>query len=83
MTSWLFPPPLGGIPLRTSELVPEGQVIMGGGAAWFHSRLSARARMRYPHGRRNGRRRWKVRYVRYQPDLDRVMALAAEQDGER
>jgi hypothetical protein len=65
---------LGGIPLRTSPLIPEGTVIRAEGAVWFHSRISARGRMRRKHGRpRNHPRRLKMKYVRYQPDLDRAL----------
>lgn len=72
-----------GVPIYTSPFVPEGKVITMQGATWFHSRMSARAKMRRNHGRpRNAPRRWKVRYVRYQPDLDRVLAVTTNIGGE-
>jgi hypothetical protein len=73
----LEPDPFGGIPIRTSAMVPEDKVLRFDGALWFHSRVSARGRMRRRHGRpRNHPRRLKVCYVRYQPALDRVMEEA-------
>jgi hypothetical protein len=66
--------PLIGTPIRASALVPEDKILQINGELWFHSRLSARGKMRRRHGRpRNHPRRWKVRYVRYQPALDRVL----------
>jgi hypothetical protein len=70
-----------GVPIKTSPLIPEDQIVRIGGEVWFHSRISARGRTRRKHGRpRNAPRRLKVRFVRYQPALDKVLATGGSDD---
>lgn len=63
---------LMGIPMFPSPYVPEDQLIRTSDGIYFHSRISIRAKRRRPHGRTNGPRRWKIKYVRYQPVYDRL-----------
>jgi hypothetical protein len=68
-----------GTPVYTSSLIPEDQIVSLDGALWFHSRISARGRMRRRHGRpRNHPRRLKVKFVRYQPALDRLLEASRD-----
>ena len=63
-----------GTPVYTSPMVPEGQVVRVENAIWFHGRISQRQRVRRKHGRpRNAPRRLKIKYVKYQPELDRAL----------
>lgn len=63
-----------GIPIHGSPFVPEDQMLVAAGHVYFHQRESIRARKRYPHGRSNGPRRWKVKVVTYRPAIDKILA---------
>lgn len=77
MTELSAAPDLYGMPVFTSHLVEPGEVVVIGRRCYVHSHLSIRGRKRRPHGRpRNVRREWKVRYVRYEPVLDRLREAA-------
>ena len=68
---------LAGIPIVTHWAVPEGKIFVVNGSLHTHSRRSERTKWRRPHGRTNGPRKRRTKYVTYSPDLDRVMAMVA------
>lgn len=65
---------LTGTPVFASPYVKPGQIVQTDDGVYFHSHLSARGRKRRKHGRsRPAKRTWKVKYVRYQPELDKLL----------
>lgn len=72
-------PRLDGIRIFLTPYVDEKSMVQTKDGIYLHSRLSCRAKRRRPHGRTNGPRRWKVKYVRYQPVWDRLRVAASSQ----
>lgn len=68
-------PAFGNVDIVASRYIPRGKVMMVGRTAYFPTKFSRRRKWRRPHGRTNGPRRMKERQVRYQPELDSVLAM--------
>lgn len=54
-------PDYAGMPLVPSALCPLDKVYVVGGAVHYHARTSVTGRLRKPHGRTSGPKRWKIK----------------------